>query len=545
SDSPSSHGTGPPNQLEDVLKQELYLATFEAPVAAFGRSDTSLSSIADFITSTISTTSLTEANANLEGTPERSGPPKKRRKLNECSHYNTIVELLNTTIKTFSAYTPAPTSYHGLKLVFQKYDTRMGDVGGAPLVQPDIMGLHSDRQYSQKRRESAEAEAILKTAQERLKNASADGKASIKAEVRRCRAIFTAKFALEWSEAEISVEVKDNWPLMLLRATTYGRAMMLTRKNRLWSLVICFNHIQMSTRFVFFHRGGMLASEICTLDTESGLKKYAYMMTFILTRQNYFEAGMDPSRTDTLIHLPHLGLWKWEYDLWYRASLCGRSTEVIRLKKVDNSSSRLLASTDGPSHSVKVPRSTASGNLTSAYLAAMRAIRRPDIVQPPSTPAFHWIPLPSIAENTMKLIFKDSWPHASRADNEAKMFAAAQWMFGIPDVILSYEPREVCAGDHGIYKQFFGGDITQCCYFSAYGGIPAENPKDIKPELRAHRRSIIASEGKSLSHAVGPKQLATAIVHAMIGYSNYFQMGWVQRDISDGNVLLYEIPPSS
>ncbi|KAJ7221738.1 hypothetical protein GGX14DRAFT_671120 [Mycena pura] len=528
----SSHATGPPlsqNQLEQVLKQELHLATFEAPVAAFGSSDTRLPKIAELIVSRISQTS---------GFAQEKRP-KKKKKPNERSHYEDIVHLLNETIEIFSTYTP--TSHHSSKLLFQKYDTRMGVVDGALPVQPDIMGFHSTSQYSQKRQETTEADANLKAALKRQKNGPEE-EASTKQEIRRWRAILRAKLAFEWSEAEIAVEVKDSWALVLLQGTIYGRAMMLTRKSRLWSLVICFNHIQKSTRFVFFHRGGMLASEICTLKTESGLKKYAYMMTFVLTRQNHFEAGMDPSRTDTLIHLPYLGLWQWECDLWYRASLCGRSTEVIRLNKVDDSSSCHPGDpTDDLSDSVKVPRP--SRNLTSAQLAAMRAIRRADTGQPPSTPVFHWVPSLNVAENPIKLILKDSWPHASRADNEAKMFAAAQWMFGIPDVIVSYEPREVCAGDHCIYKQFFDGDITEIKYFSAYGGTPADNPEDIKPELRAHRRSVIASEGKSLSHAVGPKQLATAIVHAMIGYSNYFEGGWVQRDISDGNVLLHETPP--
>ncbi|KAJ7229134.1 hypothetical protein GGX14DRAFT_616962 [Mycena pura] len=500
SDSPqkrTSYATGPPltqDELENGLKEELHRATFEAPVAEFGSSDTRISEIAEFIFSKISSTSLTEQGMGRK-------PAKKRPKLNKRSHHEEIVQLLNETIATFLTYTPAPASHHS-KLEFVKYDARMG---GAPPVQPDIMGCHSTSQYSQKRKETMEAEAELKAAEERQTSGPEEA-SNKKKEIRDLRAILKAKFALEWSEAEIAVEVKENWAHMLLQGTTYGRALMLTRKSRLWSLVICVNHIQKNVRFVFFHRGGMLASELYSFKTESGLRDYAHMMAFVLTRKNHFEAGMDPSRTDTLIHLPHLGLWQWECNLWYRASLCGRSTEVIRLKKFD--ASHPVDPTDGPSDSVKVSRPFT--NLTSAQLAAMRAVRRIDTGPPPTTPTFHWVPSLELDENPIKLILKDSWPHASRADNEAKMFAAAQGMFGIPDVIVAYEPIEVHAGDHCIYTQFFDGDITKIKYFSAYGGTPADNPENIRPELR---------------------------------YSNYFEGGWVQRDISDGNVLLHETPP--
>ncbi|KAJ7449645.1 hypothetical protein FB451DRAFT_1531114 [Mycena latifolia] len=326
----NSAGSGSPlrqNVLEDVLRHELHWATFEAPPSKFGASQANwLRSSVDQVMQSLAFDSL--PRGFVAGTSavqdQDQGPPKKKVKLNERSHYSSVATLLNDLVHRCKALNGYHTSRN---LTFDTYDAQMGLVGGVPALQPGIMGIHGSSAYDIQRRRCMEAEQSLQQHKTTFAQAQdAMEKRDLQAKIKELKKIISEAFTLEWLDVEIAVEVKKTWSIMLLQASTYGRAMLLTRKSRLWAPIICLNEDQRNIRFLFFHRGGLLSSTLCDLRTTSGFRDFVHMIVFILSRKDGFEAGMDLSRTD-------VSPWEWEQDLCYRASLRGRSTEVIRLKK--------------------------------------------------------------------------------------------------------------------------------------------------------------------------------------------------------------------
>jgi hypothetical protein len=360
---------------------------------------------------------------------------------------------------------------------------------------------------------------------------------------------------------------------MMAQVATYARAQMISRKNRLWTFCITVNHRTGEFRFNFFHRGGLASTRIMSLKNKDGFRAFAHMVSYIMVKKNAFEAGFDPTRNDTCFNIPHLGRFRFQEDLCYRTTLCGRSTEVVRLgrdgQQHDPGEKHLLlciepiaihnpqrrspsghpgahklvtkrksGSQDAHSSSKKskhasgdhVKPSTPIGDqnepaISSAdgskldgsdKLAKVKKIVRTDDatsnLEEHLAAHLESINMDPEYQNKETVTFKDLWPYESRKMNEVEMFRDTNGEYGIPTVILAYEAFYEIRGDHTFPA------LDGQTYFPAFGeDVPTSTP-NYKP--RAHMRTIVATVGERLEHAEGPQALFRALSHAMIGTSS-------------------------
>jgi Fungal protein kinase len=141
------------------------------------------------------------------------------------------------------------------------------------------------------------------------------------------------------------------------------------------------------------------------------------------------------------------------------------------------------------------------------------------------------------------LILKDSWPLVDRA-TEGDMFRRLAGHFGLPNVVHTYTVSHLHEEDRT--DSLFPSDATPS---SLWGGTVS-----VVPESRIHKRIIIATHGRPLNHAAGPRQMTLGVLHAMLGKRHLLRSissihccqghwillmeGWLHRDVSIGNVLL-------
>ncbi|TDL29912.1 hypothetical protein BD410DRAFT_893123 [Rickenella mellea] len=236
---------------------------------------------------------------------------------------------------------------------------------------------------------------------------------------------------------------------------------------------------------------GLTSSPPAQLNTEKGWMHFIEGIVGLASVKDRSGAGMETSRDTSSYHLPWFGLCKIEELHCARKWVCGNATYVSRVKPIR--------------YDVRSNNSSLVCNNSLPELAG--------------TPLCN------------SLIVKDSWPKRSQ-NNEATLLKAVGGLFGLPAMYGSY-----------IVKRPDGEDETTATFIpeDAKYWHPWEDmqPKeDPKPELREHVRLMFESEGKPLSQASSPRELLEAILHAIVGYLNMFQMGWMHQDVSIGNVLL-------
>ncbi|KIJ52704.1 hypothetical protein M422DRAFT_156774 [Sphaerobolus stellatus SS14] len=111
------------------------------------------------------------------------------------------------------------------------------------------------------------------------------------------------------------------------------------------------------------------------------------------------------------------------------------------------------------------------------------------------------------------------------------MFSSVANSFGVPVVLVGpYKDQPEVTTD-----SFVPGEFEPCDWCGHW-------PKASKKEIRVQSRVLILTQGKSLTHAKGPKQLLQGVLHAMLGHWVLFKAGWLHRDVSIGNVLLMMKP---
>jgi hypothetical protein len=118
------------------------------------------------------------------------------------------------------------------------------------------------------------------------------------------------------------------------------------------------------------------------------------------------------------------------------------------------------------------------------------------------------------------LVVKDSWPLVGR-NNEKAMYEAAQGLFGVPEVLTSYEVKGPDGNPH-LTMRF----LPACRKFwhiwtSVNYPAPTKAGTDPEPEERVQTRHLFKTEGQDLLDARSPYELLEAILHAMIGVSSH------------------------
>ncbi|HEV7737231.1 MAG TPA: hypothetical protein VGO47_07675 [Chlamydiales bacterium] len=109
------------------------------------------------------------------------------------------------------------------------------------------------------------------------------------------------------------------------------------------------------------------------------------------------------------------------------------------------------------------------------------------------------------------LILKDSWPLSDRA-TEGDVFKPLANRFGLPTVVHFYtvtspEQEADCTASllpsNTSPSTLWGGNVNKV------------------PESRIHTRILIATQGRPLGYAAGPKEMTLAVLHSMLGESMF------------------------
>jgi hypothetical protein len=116
------------------------------------------------------------------------------------------------------------------------------------------------------------------------------------------------------------------------------------------------------------------------------------------------------------------------------------------------------------------------------------------------------------------LVVKDSWPLVGR-NNEKAMYDAARGLFGVPEVLASYQVKGFDGNSH-LTKRFLPAHRKYWNIWN-FGQYPAhaEAATDPEPEERVQIRHLFKTEGRDLLDATSPHELLEGVLHVMIGVS--------------------------
>ncbi|KAJ7349317.1 hypothetical protein DFH08DRAFT_959475 [Mycena albidolilacea] len=424
------------------------------------------------------TTAFEEAARQLEREQWAWGAYHK-----EKDSYDDVGKFLNACVtagsKALSDKALEGTWYQNL--TFVKYDKVMGDgVGDAPPLKPDIGGVND------------------KNPALTLYWSPSDG--------------------LDRSRMQLPVEVKDEWSDLIAQAATYGRSLFSANPSRVFALVLGVNHRTKTLRFLLFHRGGLTTHTELQLDTPEGRAEILRVIMTILLWSEAQHAGFvstsnnfhhllpvsPDSHTKATGHPPNLPFSKfWKY---LRGNGFAEKSRIV----YDHAGNLPIY----PRHPTYPLKWSPPSNLTL---------------------------LEGSISNGQDVVLKASWQTDSRKDVEREMFKAGAGAFGTPAVFCSYEgthldgvpisnrlllpsPKEV-ENDPGLHYPLFVKDKDD--------GTPPPNP-----EVRTLCYTVFFTAGQSLTEAKSSHELCMALVHGLLGWLSYYKSGFMQRDISIGNVLL-------
>jgi hypothetical protein len=319
-------------------------------------------------------------------------------------------------------------------------------------------------------------------------------------------------------------------------------------------------------------------------------------MTGLAAVNDQVSGGMDDSFNNSQIYLPVGGLWKVENWLFTGNCVRGRATQVVRISNTPSTAAAAIvpehkgpttrAMTRRAAHIVTHPGSqplpvlpvpvlrsagrqsakasgskqkgTQGGKVNSKPIGTIgtdvkatgssETIERLQRYPESNTLTCHDVLDTTLGDLPSNLAVKDSWPLVDR-NNEKAMYAAAQGLFGVPVVLASYEVRGPNKTPNTT-ERFLPSDSTPLIVWQSQPAVP-------KPEKRVQTRHLYKSIGRDLLSASSPRELLEGILHAMIGvlphsthvghinddrqgYLNYYEKGYMHRDISIGNVMLME-----
>jgi hypothetical protein len=135
-----------------------------------------------------------------------------------------------------------------------------------------------------------------------------------------------------WRDIRIAVEVKNNWPDLVVQAATYSRCMFASSRGQTYNIVIGFHYKRRELRFLFFHRGGVTAY-LADLTTDVGWRRLVAAMVGLASVPDRDSAGMDSSRDNFHFNLPAVGLCAIVQPICTRDCVRGRATYVAKLNR--------------------------------------------------------------------------------------------------------------------------------------------------------------------------------------------------------------------
>ncbi|KAH9002100.1 hypothetical protein EDB86DRAFT_2901277, partial [Lactarius hatsudake] len=134
-----------------------------------------------------------------------------------------------------------------------------------------------------------------------------------------------------WGDVAVIIKVKDHSAKTVKQLATYAPNHLSLNRRLSFSITIAFDHRALTLRFLCFHRSGVSASELLTLEEEDGFRSVVEHMVGILSIRDEAGFGLDSTRVKEVFHLN--GRY---YDIVRtiknRDSICGRATAVYSLK---------------------------------------------------------------------------------------------------------------------------------------------------------------------------------------------------------------------
>ncbi|KAF8308290.1 uncharacterized protein EI90DRAFT_1861699 [Cantharellus anzutake] len=133
-------------------------------------------------------------------------------------------------------------------------------------------------------------------------------------------------------------------------------------------------------------------------------------------------------------------------------------------------------------------------------------------------------------------IMKGSWPPRAKKDVEHNMYQASKGEFGTATLLSSHEPLNSrgCKSTNSYNSYFLPGPNLKFSDFHLkdIGSICPE-----EPDYRTLAVTLLRDQGCSLEYCDTAWDLCICLAHAMLGWLSTYQCGYMQRDVSIGNVL--------
>ncbi|KAG6817512.1 hypothetical protein H0H93_007201, partial [Arthromyces matolae] len=352
------------------------------------------------------------------------------------------------------------------------------------------------------------------------------------------------------------VEVKDSWRDLILQSATYARALFSAAPFRSYALVIGVNHKRNSLRFLIFHSGGLTSSEELKLDSNEDLRSIQEIWFSIYSSQTPEDAGLANFTNGYIFQLPKLG--QLTPQTWILDEVIYIMHAVFNLHWTTLANSNPAIEQLESRVCLLVNQSVFTWLISQLQESAKRIVHLPSS-QPttaattPSYPVIHqglYLPHnmqyepPNITFQSRKLdegptsILKLSYISNSKRNREADVYSLSDGLFGTPSILQIFEPQ-------GLRKV----DVSNSIFLPSekdvdekHDGAFTHKRTGIKPEMRTPCLILASDEGKFLEQCQSPWDLMECILHAMLGWLNYYQKGYLHRDVSIGNVLKLKVP---
>ncbi|KAJ7122879.1 hypothetical protein C8R44DRAFT_876075 [Mycena epipterygia] len=311
--------------------------------------------------------------------------------------------------------------------------------------------------------------------------------------------------------------------------------------SRTFALVIGYNQTKRELRFLVFHRSGLTSSEPCNLSQPQGREDALRLMMTILLWSKPQHAGFISTSNEFEYLVPKspnsVESIQAKVEEIIHASTCvrGRATRVCRLLcgipldlaalvslkptaevNILRRSTRLQSPLVTGSNT-KTPKASA-GKITPIYPRSINAERKLEWCQ-------HTLKAGKgdrTLDHKQEIVLKVSWQRDSRKDMEKDMYAAGDGRFGTPGVLCSYD------GTHPT-----GEPISTHLLLPTLKEMEALKEKKVPEHVKTIHWTVFSSKAPSSAEALTQDIL--------LGWHSFYQSGFMQRDISIGNVLLIEI----
>ncbi|KAF7316189.1 hypothetical protein MIND_00137100 [Mycena indigotica] len=453
-------------------------------------------------------------------------------------HYTALSKFLNLCLQLAREFWPGFESSSYAKLMFLVYNRPTADgISGATPLKPDVAGVNSTTPHD-----------------EETLQVSVDTK------------LFWSKQEEQDILIDIPVEVKATWPALVLKAVAYSRAVFAASPFRRSALVLGFNQSTLELRFLIFHRGGLTSSRALKLRERSGREACMRFMLALSTCETHRDIGLPSWFNGASFKLPitidsnnnatrfvdavvekmlhadvrSRGRATHVFGLSYTCSLTPStvnlppSTIKSKLPLIDSDSGSLSSSAETWSnHQEKVKREK---------VVSVNDQIRHDLASHPLGPfkfcdvAFSGglVDNEQIQYVVLKGSFvKDDPRHKSIEDQLLKTCSS---LFGCPNHHYSFLPvdEDGSPATNHLYLPTPEEVLNDKAQF--HWKIFDQEPPD-QPEFRSVSLHISSLVGSSLVLCETPWLLAMSVLHGMLGWLGMFQLGFLHRDPSMGNIL--------